>query len=150
MSSYCLPFLIHVLDIYIYHIYKVSSYCLPLLTYYIWKAHNDNRFQRRTWTPHHIRQAATAHMHTHLDALNNPNNCILDNPQYSPNNISAGTRTANHQMNSVTDRHLVHFPTSISRIRCYTDASTQPDSTASTPRQACLGIFIINTNMQPP
>jgi len=39
------------------------------LLWYIWKARNDNRFQRRTWTSLEIQQAANAHMNTHLDAL---------------------------------------------------------------------------------
>ena len=40
------------------------------LLWYIWKARNDNRFQRRTWTSSQIHQAANAHMNTHLAALN--------------------------------------------------------------------------------
>ena len=39
------------------------------LLWYIWKARNDNRFQRRTWTSLQIQQAANAHMNTHLEAL---------------------------------------------------------------------------------
>ena len=37
--------------------------------WYIWKARNDNRFNKRTWTSSQIHQAAKAHMHTHLEAL---------------------------------------------------------------------------------
>jgi len=39
------------------------------LLWYIWKARNDKRFQRRTWTSHQIQQAANAHINSHLDAL---------------------------------------------------------------------------------
>jgi len=37
--------------------------------WYIRKAHNDNRFNRRTWTSLQIHHAAKAHMRTHLEAL---------------------------------------------------------------------------------
>jgi len=37
--------------------------------WYIWKARNDNRFNRRTWTSTQIHQRAKAHMHTYLEAL---------------------------------------------------------------------------------
>jgi hypothetical protein len=48
------------------------------------------------------------------------------------------------------DRFLVPFPTLLQGTRCYTDASTQPDLAASVPREAGIGIFIVNTEMQPP
>jgi hypothetical protein len=44
--------------------------CKTLFTlWYIWKARNANGFQRKTWTPPQVHQAATAHMHSHLGAL---------------------------------------------------------------------------------
>jgi hypothetical protein len=61
-----------------------SLLCKTLFTlWYIWKARNDNRFQRKTWTSFQVHQAANAHMQTHLsviqehqeqhDALTGPN-----------------------------------------------------------------------------
>jgi len=47
------------------------------LLWYIWKARNDKRFQRRTWTANQVQQATTAHMHAHLDALKNPTDWIV-------------------------------------------------------------------------
>ena len=48
------------------------------------------------------------------------------------------------------ERFLVPFPTLIHGTRCYTDASTQPDLAVSLPRDAGIGVFIINTQMSPP
>jgi len=36
--------------------------------WYIWKARNDNRFQRKTWTPMQVHNAVAAHINTHLQA----------------------------------------------------------------------------------
>ena len=36
--------------------------------WYIWKARNDNRFQRKTWTPMQVYNAVAAHINTHLQA----------------------------------------------------------------------------------
>jgi hypothetical protein len=47
------------------------------LLWYIWKAQNDKRFQRRTWTANQVQQATAAHMHAHLDALKNPTDWIV-------------------------------------------------------------------------
>jgi ribonuclease HI len=89
-------------------------------------------------------------MHAHLDALKNPILSPLDNPHFYANNPSAGIRQRSHQTISTTNRYLVPFPTSIAGNRCYTDASTTPDTTTSNTRQAGLGVFIINMDVQPP
>jgi ribonuclease HI len=46
--------------------------------------------------------------------------------------------------------YLVQLPSSLQGIRCYTDASTQPDVSQVIPRPAGIGIFIVNTEMQSP
>jgi len=120
------------------------------LIWYIWKAHNDKRFQRRTWTSHQIQQAANAHINSHLDALNEQTLSHLHNSLLPTHNRYAGTHQGSHQSISATDQLLVCSLTSIAGIRCYTDASTTLDTTASVPRQAGLGIFIINTDVQLP
>ena len=118
--------------------------------WYIWKTRNDNRFQRRTWTSYQIQQEASAHMNTHLDALKEQALPQLGTSLLSINNAYARTGQGSHQTTSVMDSLLVPFLTSIIGTRCYTDASTTPDITASAPKQAGLGIFIINTHVQPP
>jgi hypothetical protein len=39
------------------------------ILWYIWKARNDSRFQRKTWTAAQVHLAANAHMNTHLQAI---------------------------------------------------------------------------------
>jgi hypothetical protein len=57
--------------------------------------------------------------------------------------------TTLNQQNRVTS-YLVQLPSSLQGIRCYTDASTQPDVSQVIPRPAGIGIFIVNTEMQSP
>jgi hypothetical protein len=38
------------------------------IMWYIWKARNDNQFQRMTWTPFQVHKAETSHLQTHLSA----------------------------------------------------------------------------------
>ena len=90
------------------------------LLWYIWKARNDTRFQRKTWTANQIRLAAAAHINAHLDALQNP--VSLDISLYT-NNTSAGTEQRSFQ---TSDPFLVSFPSSFAGTRCYTDAATLP------------------------
>jgi hypothetical protein len=51
---------------------------------------------------------------------------------------------------SLTDPLLVPFPSSLQDPRCYTNASTQPDQSIAVPRDAGIGIFIVDTQVQPP
>jgi len=47
-----------------------DNLCKILFTlWYIWKAHNDHRFQRTTWPPLQVHHTAIAHMHIHLTAI---------------------------------------------------------------------------------
>ena len=47
------------------------------------------------------------------------------------------------------DRYLVRLPALLQGVRCYTDASTSPDLPSLTPRNAGIGLFIINTQIHP-
>ena len=38
--------------------------------WYIWKARNDNRFQRKTWTPMQVHNAVAAHIQPVWQAIN--------------------------------------------------------------------------------
>jgi hypothetical protein len=47
-----------------------SSLCTTLFVLsYIWKARNDQRFQRKTLTSFQVHKAATTHQKNHLSAL---------------------------------------------------------------------------------
>jgi len=116
------------------------------LLWYIWKAHNNNKFQRKTWTANQIQLAAATHINAHLDALQNPILPPLEDLSHYTKNISAGTG----QRFSATDPFLVSFPSSIAGTRCYTDAATLPDNNTFVTKQADLGVFIINTEENPP
>jgi ribonuclease HI len=117
------------------------------LLWYIWKARNDNRFQRKTWTTNQIKLAAAAHINAHLDALQNPVSPPLQDISLYTNNTFAGTEQRSFQ---TTEPLLVSFPSSFAGTRCYTDAATLPDNNTSGTRQAGLGVFIINTDENPP
>jgi hypothetical protein len=39
-----------------------------ITTWYIWKARNDKRFQKNTWTPMQVHNAVAAHINTHMQA----------------------------------------------------------------------------------
>jgi hypothetical protein len=82
-----------------------------------------------------------------LDALQNPLSHPLQDISLYTNNTSAGTEQRSFQ---TTDPFLVSFPSSFAGTRCYTDAATLPDNHSSGTRQAGLGVFIINTEENPP
>jgi hypothetical protein len=79
-----------------------------------------------------------------LDALQNP--ASLDISLYT-NNTYAGTEQRSFQ---TSDPFLVSLPSSFAGTRCYTDAATLPDNHTCGSTQAGLGVFIINTDDNPP
>jgi ribonuclease HI len=238
-----------------------ATLCKTLFTlWYIWKARNDNRFQRKTWTSLQVHQSASAHMQSHLDAIYehlDDGGALHTASPYQPHdtNIEPSTLPSHGTSNQVVredgptvpqpyhihvqqqqvtginfhpagstqleqvaaaisinahlnsdhrqvrqpatgtefhlagppqqgqvaalptssttvqeladrqhpgelgrdhlqpihqDRFLVPSPSLLDGIRCYTDASTEPDHQAYGPRAAGLGIFIVNTQANPP
>jgi ribonuclease HI len=139
--------------------------------WYIWKARNDNRFQRKTWHPWQVHHAVVAHLNTHMTALwevtegteiQQPlptSDPIITNPatllpnqgmNISNAGINQTTEQENRYSTTMLDRFLVPFPVLLEGSRCYTDASTQPDLVTPIPREAGIGIFIVNTQVHPP
>jgi hypothetical protein len=98
--------------------------------------------------------------------LDTPQPCIHPNPaeitqtQTGMFHLNAGSDPgpiqANRQLQviaqptSLLNRLIVHSPGLLLGSRCYSDASTAPDTPISTPRIEGIGVFIINTQLQPP
>lgn len=49
----------------------------------------------------------------------------------------------------MTNRYTTHTPAMLQDIQCYADASTPLDQASMTNRLAGIGVFIVNTQMQP-
>lgn len=49
----------------------------------------------------------------------------------------------------MTNRYTINTPALLPGKRCYVDASTLPDHPTMPPRQAGLGILIVNVQVQP-
>jgi hypothetical protein len=202
--------------------------------WYLWKARNDIRFQRQSWTPWQVHHAVSAQIALHIQALQPGNNITPETAASSgnrettdrqpntngtgmpsvfagnvtaPNNgptrensdidsTSQGTNFANadhsapstnhsqasrhphphrslvqptqsgtlllnsgntpttiqahRQLTMLLERLIAHCPTKLQGSRRYSDASTLPGMPRSIPRNAGIGVFIINTQVQPP
>lgn len=70
-------------------------------------------------------------------------NCL----QHLPGTFHREKRAGN--IVNTSQKPIQHSPAPLTGPRCYTDASTTPDRAFSHPREARLGIFIINTGMHP-
>jgi hypothetical protein len=97
-----------------------------LILWYIWKARNDRRFQRKTWTSFQVQHAATTYFHSNLSAWGDSSTSTLHQPSLS----SSSTPPQGY--------------------RCYSDVATSPDIPAGILRLAGLGFFIVNTDITPP
>jgi len=68
-------------------------------------------------------------------------------------NSAAGMNQIGHraqeEINIPTNRPNLQIPALIPGVRCYVDASTAPDHPSLPPRMAGLGIFFVNTQVQP-
>jgi hypothetical protein len=112
------------------------------ILWYLWKARNDNRFNRRTWNPWQIHYVVQAHMATHSLASPQHQNA---NPAPTLPGLASPTIGTPSQM----DRYMVLMSTLLPGIRCFVDASTQPDQTTNHVSLAGIGILIVNTQVHP-
>jgi hypothetical protein len=98
------------------------------LLWYIWKARNDNRFQRRTWTPFQVHKATAAHLQTQLSAWEEHCSSLAS------------------QLNIPSFQQMSAPSTG---VLCYTDASISPDVCSPQLRQARIGIKLVDMQVQP-
>lgn len=61
--------------------------------WYIWKARNDNRFQRKTWTPVQVHNAVAAHINTHTHAMFLQLNVAADHTSDTPQPLNRERRS---------------------------------------------------------
>jgi hypothetical protein len=104
--------------------------------WYIWKARNDNRFQRQHWSSFQVHRTTEAHMQTHLKAMEEishpqqqplqpPNTETYHTPHtnsvnaFQPSIPTPGTSS----LQPMTITHPTSTSPSLSGIRCYVDAS---------------------------
>jgi hypothetical protein len=80
----------------------------------------------KTWSFLQVFHAVSAHLHTNILAWGEPPPPPMAN------------------------RFFVASPSSMEGFNCYTDASTTPDHMSNGITSAGLGIYIINSQMQPP
>jgi hypothetical protein len=73
-----------------------------------------------------------------------PSAATNHNSQLRQGNEATHASNPTHQM----DRYAVQVPALLG-IRCFVDASTMPDQPNQPARQAGIGIFIVNTQVQP-
>jgi hypothetical protein len=131
----------HILpDIFTTNPTEVSLTKTLFLLWYIWKARNDKRFQRKSWTSFQVHNAAATHFQTNLSAWEEHNQPV----------VNQGPSSDPHHHPNVEDPYMSQFPSELQGFRCYTDASISPDHPMVGARRAGLGIFIVNTDLSPP
>lgn len=109
------------------------------LLWYIWRARNDNRFQRKSWSPLQVFRTANAHLQEYI----NTHQQQQDDPQQQGSRLQ-------HQGALPPDvlRQQPQNPTTL--LSCYTDAALQPDSESLEYKTAGIGIYFINMQENPP
>jgi hypothetical protein len=117
-------------------------------SWYIWKAHNDNRFHRKIWTSFQVQKTAQAHQQNHLSALQE----ISQPHQHHSQPLNSDPSPSTNLF--CRDTTVLRIPQPMvvppSAITSYVDASTNPDNGQPSPRRVGLGIFIVNLQVQRP
>lgn len=129
--------------------------------WYIWKARNDNRFQRKTWNPWQVHHQATAHLHTHkLIQLEGLQQDQQEVPNLLATTTSSGRQHHSQQTQGIespnadtsthqVDRYTIWVPALLPGVRCFVDAFALPDQPSQHARRAGIGILFVNTQVHP-
>lgn len=123
--------------------------------WYLWKARNDLRFHRETWTIWQVHNAVAADIKAALlYCEQNDEQAHSTEERIGPlalpgNNLSCagiitGGETRQISILPGPPLYQVLQPALLFGRRCYTDASTAPDHQHQEPRKARIGIFIID------
>lgn len=126
--------------------------------WYIWKARNDQRFARKTWSTWQVHHAVAAQNSTVDLVISTEDEQGQTPPATSPHPtaIATGMNVTMQVSSRPNTGRKVHggsaalLPEILRGTRCYTDASIAPDSVSSSPRRAGIGTFILNMQVHPP
>jgi len=140
--------------------------------WYIWKARNDLRFNNKKWTVWQVHNSVAAEINISQSDLQVTENTPETTTQtrqdaqqaHSPflshnqgtQTLIAGTQEEQEQLNDQASElpgpplFRVQVPARLPGMRCYTDASTAPDTPMQVSRHAGLGVFIVDNRSQPP
>ena len=84
-----------------------DTLCNTLFTlWYLWKARNDNRFQRKTWTSFQVRKAAQAHMHNYAQAFHDDDDAQQATTQILPGQMQSGGNLDQPNSANLSNREL--------------------------------------------
>jgi hypothetical protein len=135
--------------------------------WYIWKARNDMRFQRKKWSVLQVHRAVEADINVATSGLQTSTSKF--DAAGAPRNHSshilyggmpfAGFQANGHDQGMVpstrrpsvglsSNQRSCSLPSLLSGPRCYSDASTTPDNISSDARKAGLGIFFLDPSHQ--
>lgn len=146
--------------------------------WYLWKARNDTRFQRKPWTPWQVHQAVAAHIATQQAAEDMQDHATASQPTGRMGSSTTTTATCltrrQHTTQRTTgmnlsyagmvradchtepsssiiqiDRNTIQVPALLPGVRCFADASLLPDNPSRPSRTAGLGILFVNTQVHP-
>jgi hypothetical protein len=124
--------------------------------WYLWKARNDLRFQKKKWTVLQVHHAVEADLKISLLDADKIKTNSTNNQQGKTNSFFAGIQT-NERASSPNPNHkqtcsdptpeysICRLPSLIAGSRCYVDASITPDGYPNDARSAGLGIFFLDS-----
>jgi hypothetical protein len=89
--------------------------------WYIWKAQNDNHFQRQTWTPMQVHNAVAAHINTHTQAMLLPATTAANHTTDTPQSLHQPPHSQQGMLNSTAG------------MAALSESSTEPTNTLPVP-----------------